>query len=205
MKKPKVIIYDNDGMITDGERFSIQYVKEHDVSIEDVNVFFDNYFRDCLHGKKDLKEEIQPFLKKWKWKGTADAFLEYWFRFGIELHQDVYDSVTKLRSQGLIVCLATNQEKYRTEFLIEKFSYDKLFDEIFSSSSLGCFKTVPEGLNKIYETLNKKYGEIDRSEIMYWDDRVGNVKQVTDEGFNGQQFTDYESFREVLDNVGYRL
>ena len=72
MKKPKVIIYDNDGMILNGGRFSDQYAKEFGVDLATMTPFFDGPFKKCLVDKADLKEELAQVLEEWKWNGTVD-------------------------------------------------------------------------------------------------------------------------------------
>lgn len=205
MKKPKAIIYDNDGMITHGGRFSEQYAKEFGVSPSVMAPFFEDSFKKCLVGKADLREELKKVLEAWQWKGTVDELLQYWFSIGDSVYDDVYTSILKFKAQGLIVCLATNQEKYRTEYLINKLSYVKIFNEIFSSADLGVYKHSAEGLEKIFQILKERYAILDKEEIMYWDDREDHVECLNKLGFNGQLYQDYPSFSAVLSEVGYQL
>ena len=205
MKKLKVIIYDNDGMITHGGRFSEKYSKEFAVDSAAMLPFFEGSFKNCLVGKADLKEELKKVLVTWKWKGTVDELLQYWFSIGNSVYDDIYASILKLKEQGLIVCLATNQEKYRTGYLVNKLSYNKIFDEIFSSADLGVYKHSPEGLEKIGQVLKEKYAISDKEEIMYWDDRENHVGCLNKAGFNGQLYRDYLSFKSVLSDYGLQL
>lgn len=205
MKKPKVIIYDNDGMVTHGGRFSEQYSKEFGIDVSVMTPFFEGPFKKCLTGKADLKEELGKVLGAWKWRGTVDELMQYWFVIGDSIYEDVYASILVLKEQGLIVCLATNQERYRTEYLINKLSYDKIFDEIFSSAKLGAYKHSVEGLEKISQILREKYNVSDRGEIMYWDDREGNIESLNKIGFNGQQYRDHNSFKAILAECGFQL
>ncbi len=205
MLKPRVIIYDNDGMVTHGGRFSDQYSKEFGVDPVVMAPFFEGPFKKCLTGAADLKEELKSVLEAWKWRGTADELMQYWFAVGDVLNEDTYTSITKLKKQGLVVCLATNQEKYRAQYLISKHSYDEVFDEIFCSASLGAYKHSAEGLERIYQTLKEKHGISDKKEIMYWDDREDSVKNLNEAGFNGQRYQSYESFKKVLAEHGCQL
>ena len=205
MKKPKVIIYDNDGMVTHGGRFSDKYSRAYGVDPAIMSPFFEGPFKQCLTGRADLKEKLAKVLDIWNWNGTVDELMQYWFAVGDVLDSDMYESITKLREQGAIVCLATNQEKYRTQYLVNNHSYDKVFDEVFSSADLGAYKHSAKGLEKIYNSLKEKYGIADKAEIMYWDDREGNVASLNEVGFNGQQYRDYESFKAVLAECGYRI
>jgi len=204
MRKPKAIIYDNDGMITYGGRFSEQYSKEFGVDLAIMSPFFETSFKSCLLGKADLKEELAKVLKAWKWGGTVDELMQYWFSIGDSVYNNVYDSILKLKAQGGVVCLATNQEKYRIQYLVAKLSYDKVFDEIFSSADLGVYKHSQEGLEKIFQVLKEKYAISDKGEIMYWDDREDHVESLNKTGFNGQLYRDYPTFKLVLSEYGYQ-
>jgi len=206
MKKPKVIIYDNDGMILNGGRFSDQYAKEFGVDLATMTPFFDGPFKKCLVDKADLKEELAQVLEEWKWNGTVDELLQYWFAVGeATFSEDVYAAATQLKEQGMVVCLATNQEKYRMQHLIDTFSYGKAFDEIFFSANLGAYKTDASALEKIFKTLKEKYGIADKGAVTYWDDHEENVADFNAFGFNGQLYLGYPSFKVVLSDYGYRV
>lgn len=205
MKKPKVALYDNDGMMTRSRRFSEVYAEEFNLDIAVMDPFFAGPYEQCLIGKADLREELEKVLGIWKWKGTADELMQYWFTIGDTIDQEVYVSIAKLKAQGLRVCLATNQEKYRMQHFITKYSYDTLFDELLYASKLGAFKHKTEGLEKILQILKEKYGVSDRGEIMYWDDREKNVEFIGSMGFNAQLYRDYPSFKTTLSEYGYQL
>ncbi|MFH1178482.1 MAG: HAD hydrolase-like protein [bacterium] len=206
MKKPKVIIYDNDGMILNGGRFSDQYAKEFGMDLAVMTPFFEGPFKKCLVGEADLKYELTQVLEAWKWKGTADELLEYWFAVGETTYDEhIFDAISKLKAQGLIICLATNQEKYRMQHLIDTFSYGKAFDEIFFSANLCAHKTDTKGLEKIFQTLKEKYGLSDKGEVMYWDDHEENVADFNAAGFNGQLYQDFSPFKAVLADYGYQV
>lgn len=192
-------------MITYGGRFSDAYAKEFNIDQTIMTPFFGGPFKNCLVGKADLKEELQKVLVSWKWNGTVEELLQYWFSIGADVHEEVYASISKLREQGLIVCLATNQEKYRTEYLANKLGYRKVFDEIFSSAEIGAYKHSLEGLAAIFQILHDKYAILDKDEVMYWDDREEHVKVLNEQGFNGQLYRDYPSFRATLAESGYQL
>ncbi|MEJ0054036.1 MAG: HAD family hydrolase [bacterium] len=205
MTKPKAVIYDNDGMLMHGGRFSEQYSREFGVDLAVMSRFFETSFKLCLIGKADLREELAKVLEDWEWKGTADELMRYWFSIGDTLYEDTHASVGKLKEQGVVVCLATNQEKYRLQYLTKKFSYDSLFDEIFSSSELGALKHSEEGLEKISRKLKEAHSIADRGEVMYWDDRESQIKNLGEGGFNAQLYTDYPAFRKTLEEYGLRL
>jgi FMN phosphatase YigB (HAD superfamily) len=205
MKKPKVIIYDNDGMIVAGTRFSEIYSKEFGVDIAVMTPFFTGKFKKCLTGEGDLKEELKTVLEDWKWNGTVEELMEYWFSSLADFNDEIIESIKSLKEQGAIVCLATNQEKYRTDYLIHNLGYDQMLDEVFSSAYLGANKVASDSLEKIEYMLNKTYGKIERDEIMFWDDRDENIESLSTSGINAQKYTTYESFKRVMQEAGYEL
>ena len=204
MPKPKAILYDFDGMLTHGPRFSDKYAAEFGLDPAIMAPFFDEPMKQCLLGKADLKEELTKVLEEWKWHGTVDELLEYWFAIG-DIDQEAFDSIGKLKAQNVVVCLATNQEKYRIGYVTKKYELDKVFDEIFCCANLHVFKHSAEGLEKIFQILKEKHNITEKGEIMYWDDRPGNVENLLKEGFNGQLYKNYAEFKEVLAESNLRL
>lgn len=54
----KAVIFDSDGMLSHGPRFSEHYAREHGILIEEMTPFFTGPFKKCLVGQADLKEEL---------------------------------------------------------------------------------------------------------------------------------------------------
>src|SRR5580693_3858173 len=111
----KAAMFDVDGMVLHGQRFSDRYAEEFGISPEEMAPFFKGSFDKCIQGQSDLKQELinGGWLQKWHWSGTVEELLDYWFHTGDEIDQRVLSSVADLRAQGVICVLTTNQEKYR--------------------------------------------------------------------------------------------
>ena len=76
----KGILFDADGVIINSEKFSVPYQKKFNVHVDEITPFFKGEFKECIVGRADLVKIIQPWLQKWKWKGSAEEFLEFWFK-----------------------------------------------------------------------------------------------------------------------------
>ena len=115
----KIFLFDADGVvIIPSERFSDRFSREFNVDYEEkIPPFFENDFEPCLTGRADLKEIIKPYLKRWGWKKSVDELLEYWFENENHIDERVIEVIKKLRAIGIKCYLATNQEKYRTQYL----------------------------------------------------------------------------------------
>ena len=66
-------------------------------------------------------------------------------------------------------------------------------------------KEVENIRTKILTGLKEKYGISDKKEIMYWDDREYSVRNLNEAGFNGQQYKDHKSFKDILAGYGCQV
>ena len=72
MNKIKAVVFDADGMVVKGDRPSLRLARDYHVPMKKLNLFFDNEFKDCVLGKRDLKEAVAPYLPKWGWEGSVE-------------------------------------------------------------------------------------------------------------------------------------
>jgi putative hydrolase of the HAD superfamily len=185
------IIFDADGVLINGENFSETLARDYDVDKE--KEFFTTKFQDCLVGKADLKESIAPYLISFGWKGTADEFLEYWFKSGHKLDEELIAYVQTLREQGIHVVLATNQEKYRTDYMLEHMGFTGIFDKIYSSAHLGLKKPTVEFFARVVEDMDAA-----KDEVLFWDNDQRNIAGGTAYGIHAEFYTDYPAFRQTM-------
>jgi putative hydrolase of the HAD superfamily len=189
--KYKVILFDADGVtLIEGKLFSeILAEKGLITSLEKTTSFFTGVFKEeCLVGKADLKEELAKVIGDWGWKGTVDEIINFWFSIGIDLNSEVVDYITKLRKQGVVCYMTTDQEKYRGALLRNKFG--ELFDGVFISSEIGYRKKDPEYFQYVYEKVQDKVN--DKSEILFFDDGENNVKNAKEFGIEAIHFQNAE-------------
>src|SRR3989344_7638248 len=118
---PKAILFDADGVVLKkyNKYFSVQFSEKYGAPIDEINEFFEGDFRACQLGKLDLKEELAKRLPNWNWPDGVDAFLEYWFTTDAIIDPEVMKEVEKIRDKGLKCYLASDQEKYRANYLAE--------------------------------------------------------------------------------------
>lgn len=189
----KVIIFDTDGMMVNSEMFNIQHSRKFSIPIDEMLPFFKGIFQDCLTGKADLKKVIIPWLKKWKWAGTADELLSWWFRAEHNIDQNLVREIKILKNKGIKCYLATNQEKYRTEYMKKQMGFENLFDKIFSSAEISHKKPQKEFFEIIYKKIIKD-ALVKKDEIMFWDDERKNIERAKELGFNAHLYKNFENF-----------
>ena len=198
----RAVVYDMDGMVLGGTRFSDAYTKEFGITLEDMQPFFDGPFPKCILGQADLKEELSHWLSKWRWKGTVDELLAYWLHHGDEVDAKMLNSVDALRAKGILCVLTTNQEKYRGEYIKTELKLAEHFDKIFVSNELGCKKPELPFLEAIMEFLRTRDSSIQESEVLFWDDREAFVEGARQFGFEARFYSDFSEYEKEMKNLG---
>lgn len=196
----KAIIFDTDGMTVNSEMFSVQFNKDYGVPMDNLLPFFKNEFQPCLVGRADLKKEIESYLPKWGWKDSVDKFLNYWFDAENHVDKRIVEAVEKIKKSGIKCYLATNQEKYRTQYLRNEMGFSKIFDEVFSSAEVGYKKPQPEFFEYILKEI-----ELSKDEVQFWDDTEKNIQGAKEFGFDAQLYQNFEGFAANLNGLGIKI
>lgn len=194
----KAILFDADGVLINAEKFSNQLEKDRGVSKEITKPFFDGIFQSCLIGKSDLKEVIEPHLKEWGWEGGVEDFLEYWFKSEHKRDEELVEYIKELKEKSIKCYLATNQEKYRLSYILERMGFGEIFEkEVFSSCNLGVKKPNKEFFEKVLETLK----DFKKEELIFWDDKMMNIETANQLGIRSELFTSFKDFKDKMEAV----
>lgn len=182
----KAILFDLDGLVIigNGKLFSQHISEKMDIPYGQVSAFFTGDFRECSFGRADLKEKIAPYLAKWGYKGTVDDFLSYWFKSDSNTDKEVLKLVKDLRLKGIKCYIATRQEKYRKEYLLDVVGLRDDFDGTFCTCDIGYDKWEKEYWDYVFGELNSKPGE-----IMFFCDSQKNVDNVEKLGVEAYLYT----------------
>ncbi len=190
----KAIIFDADGVLINGEMFSVPLARDYGISTDKTLPFFTGVFKECLIGNADLKEAIQPFLKEWGWDKSVDEFLAYWFKSEHNVDEKLVMFIQKLREKGIKCYVATNQEKYRVQYMLNEMGFSRSFDKVYSSAHLGHKKPSVEFYSKVFADLNLT----DKKEVLFWDNTGKNVESAKDFGINAELYTSFEDFEKKI-------
>ncbi|MGI8419619.1 MAG: hypothetical protein ACR2LN_03155 [Candidatus Levyibacteriota bacterium] len=108
----KALIFDVDGVLIDLtlEQVKNQLERDWGITPEQTEPFFAKEFVDCLKGQADLKEAITPYLKKWGWNDSINAYLDYWFESQKNINKQLIAEIQLLKKKGYKMYVATNQE-----------------------------------------------------------------------------------------------
>lgn len=188
--KCKYFTFVCEGVLVVGEPWGKKLAQEHGITQEMRAPFFREAFQPCLVGKADLKEALTPYLAQWGWQQSAEAFLDYWFRQEQTVDEKLLQTTQQLRQNGVKCYLATQQERYRTDYILHEMGFTNLFDGMFSSVDVGYMKHDPAFFETILHALDGYQAE----EVLFWDDTPKNVETAQHVGIQAEIYTDFTSF-----------
>ncbi|MCX6752596.1 MAG: HAD-IA family hydrolase [Candidatus Nomurabacteria bacterium] len=186
----KVIIFDGVGLITHQEPLSIALERDYGFSMKKMLPFFTGPLQECVAGRAELREIFPQYLNAWGWNKGMDAMLGYWFTRDHKIDKKMVSYIEGLKKKGIQCFLATNQEKNRFAYMLDKMDFAKIFDRTYCSAHLGHKKPSREFFSKIFKDLK----DVKKEEILFWDDKAENVKGAKDFGFNAELYTSFENF-----------
>ena len=191
----KVIIFDADEVLILGKRrFSATLADKHGISLEKTLPFFTGIFQECLVGNADLKKVVVPYLDKWGWDKGVETLLDYWFSLESKTDKELIKYIKELRKKGIECILATNNEKHRFEYMMNKMGLKNVFNKTYASAHLGHKKPEQEFFTKIYRELKN----IKKNEILFVDDSKENIKGAKEFGIHAEFYTSFENFKKKL-------
>src|SRR5690242_209833 len=115
----KAVLYDNDGVVTQVETFPERLQRDYGISIQKTAPFFKGPFQKALIGQADISEELSKYIVDWGWTDSVDNLLTYWFNTESWVNDKILDTIRLLRQNNVRCFLATNQERNRTEFMLD--------------------------------------------------------------------------------------
>jgi putative hydrolase of the HAD superfamily len=194
----KTLLLDVDGVLVRGGPFSYHLERDYGITREQIGVFFKNAFPACLIGNADLKQELIPYLQQWGWQKSVDEFLQYWFVSEHTIDEPLVERVQQIRLQRIPCYLATNQEQYRTAYILNQMGFATLFDGIFSSNYVK--STKPQ--LAFFEHILHELSTISASDILFWDDSSANIAAAKQAGLQAELYKDFTDFQHKM---GYYL
>lgn len=185
------ILFDVDGVVIQAKPFTFALDELHGMSKDFMAPFFNNQFKGCLVGASDLKEELKTFLPAIPWTGGVEDFLDFWFQAENCPDPELLSEIARLRESGYFVAVATNQEKYRVQFMREQMAFGSMFDQVFVSCEIGYKKPMAE----FYDVVTRNLRGCGIESIVFFDDRADNVEGAAGAGWDARLYSSIEDFR----------
>lgn len=193
----KHVLFDADGVVIHRHKyFSVRLSEDYGVDLELVTQFFKKEYGFCARGEADLKEELAKYLPAWGYPGTVDDLIEYWFSSEADIDEDALKVVASLRDLGISSHLASDNEHYRAEYLLNELELAKHFDQSFFSCDLKATKGEKEFFEKVLAVL-----EAPPEEVFYWDDDPKNIAIAASVGIPGQVYKDIIDLKDWMKGI----
>ena len=195
----RAILFDADGITLLSKRFSEQIQADYGISWEKMEPFFHGPFLQCKLGKADLKEELKKVMNEWGWQKSVEELMEYWFTIGSKPNEAILAIVAELKSGGVNCFLATNQEKYRAEYLRNVVGLKDVFDDLLISADFGHTKDEVPYFKKAYQRINHLAGTvIAKKSVLFVDHEEKNLTAAKTFGFDTYRYHDVDTFKEYI-------
>ncbi len=137
--------------------------------------------RPTLTGSGAFRPALAEVLARWQSPASLEEAISVWQM--IEPQAAVLEQAARLRQRGVRVCLATNQQPERAEFMTHSLGYRDRFDELFYSCELGYAKPDGAYFGAILERLGQP-----ATEVLFVDDNGGNVDSARTEGLHARLY-----------------
>jgi putative hydrolase of the HAD superfamily len=174
-----------DGRPEDGRHWQTSIEEDLGFTSDSLNEhFFVPYWENIVLGRAELMERLTTALQTIAPHVTPADFVSYWFARDSRLATALLLELSLIRSAGIRVYLATNQEHLRAAHLMEKLGLAERVDGIFYSARLGVKKPDMEFFAKAQAAVGL-HGE----ELLLIDDSRQNIEAALRAGWPALHWT----------------
>lgn len=97
--------------------------------------------------------------------------------------------IQELRAKGITAVVATNNERHRAQYMLEKMGFSDSFDKLYASGHLGHAKPAREFFAHIVDDLG-----VSKDNVLLWDDDMMNIEGARQYGIAAEFYEGYEQF-----------
>lgn len=180
----KLIVFDVDGTLVDTDEVILATWKELIRRYKPKDYFLDDSIIKTFSGpplneslKRVFPELDQEFIAK-EYNNVTPKF----YKENIKTFPNVREVLIKLKNDGYKLAILTSKDSNMTKYTLELAKIDiNLFDEIVTSSDVKKLKPNPDGLIKIFNSLNVTNDEainVGDTEFDYYCGINANVKTI---------------------------
>lgn len=148
------------------------------------DAFFKPHWPDVVNGRADLFDRLRPALAEVAPSVTAEALVDYWFKWDSALDEALLADLAALRASGTPMHLATVQEHHRARYLWETLGFKSRFDAIHYSAAYGVGKPDPA----FFRAVAAKTGYAPETLVLI-DDSAANIEGARSAGWRANLWT----------------
>ena len=190
----RAILIDADGVVIKFEHnFAECYSEQFNVPIDSFFEFFEKDYQPCALGRADIREAIKKYIPRWKWDGSVDELIDFWYSCQGQLDQGVLNVISAVRSARIPCYLATDQDRLRANHLTDGLGLRHHFDGFFFSCDLGFTKADSSFFRRTVDLLGCLPGD-----LLLWDDSLRNVEAARGAGLNAELYVNSGHLQEKM-------
>lgn len=159
--------------------------------------FFAPHWRTIVEGKAGLAEVLSPVLARIAPHLSAAVLTDYWFRHDACVDRALLRQVSALRASGLTLCLATNQDHARAEYLWRDLRLSHHFAAMFHSAAIGAAKPARAFFTAIEAATGWRAGE-----LILVDDSPANTAAARSAGWHAHDWRQGDDLVAIVQGVG---
>lgn len=196
----KALMIDVDGVLvigrpSDGRHWAAALQADLGLNFDDLQAaFFKPHWEEIVTGRADLRERLADILVRIAAGLTAEQVLTYWFSQDARLNADLLGELAALRSRGLRIYLATNQEHERMGHLLHTLGLAAHIDGCHYSAAIGHRKPTREFFDAVALKVH-----LSPSEIILIDDDEENIRAAIAAGWRASRWTGRERIADLVE------
>ena len=140
--------------------------------------FFDVHWEDVVLGRVMLADSLSPVLDKIAPHIKPEQLIVYWFERDSCLNRELLQELITIRSAGIPIYLATNQEHMRAQHLMQTLGLAEYVDGIHYSAHLGAKKPSRDFSDRVASTMT-----VPACELLLVDDTLDNIRSAVTAGW----------------------
>jgi len=182
------------GRPEDGSHWSMSFEADLGLSGSDLQrEFFDVHWEAVVLGRAMLGDSLSPVLDRIAPHLTPEQLIAYWFERDSHLDRELLQEMSAIRSTGIPVYLATNQEHRRARHLMRTMRLADYVDGVYYSAQIGARKPGREFFDKVASTVGFPAGE-----LLLVDDSLDNITAAEAAGWTALHWTGEKSLTGAL-------
>ncbi len=186
-------VFDGDGVSIDPCGFANALSVKYGISRDETREFFAGPFKQCLTGNANLSDSVKPYLERWQWPDTVQAFIDLWMESDNQPNAKVLRHIQGLSKGGANCYLASNQEQVRANYIRDCMGFGSMFERLFFSCDLGYAKPDRQFFDRVAAAI-----ECEPHQIHFWDDSDSCVQAARNAGWNAHRYENIESLQRIL-------
>lgn len=196
----KILMVDVDGVLVHGrpaDGLPLFTYLERDLGLSAPLLqqeFFQPYWVGIITGQEPIEPRLTQVLDRIAPHLTAEKLLDYWFENDSRLDRQLLADLARLKDEGTLLYLATNQEHRRAAYLRDVLELGALFDGMFYSAALGARK--PE--SDFFRLATDGVGAA-AHEIGFIDDLEENIAAAKEFGWKALHWTPASGLADAID------